>query len=69
MTDYQGKQSFHYQWKVLGILSVQSIIIMKERNLKYYAQRGKLPLWGVISGVFKGPKQTLKHLGSNQELF
>ena len=56
MTDYQGKQSFHYQWKVLGIVSVQSIISMKERNLNYYAQGGKLPLWGVISGAFRGPK-------------
>ena len=56
MTDYQGKQSYHNQWKVMSILSGQNTIIMKERSLKYYAEWGKLPLWGVISGAFRGPQ-------------
>ena len=49
MTDYGGKQSYHYHWKVLGIYSGQNILIMKQTNLMYHAQGGKLPLWGVIS--------------------
>ena len=87
MTDYQGKQSYHYEWKVLGMISGKNIIIMKQTNLKYYAQVGELPLWGCDQWCIyqctnlacaQGPlkflhsgvsMQTLKHLGSNQELF
>ena len=52
MTDYQGKQSYHYEWKRLGILSGQNIIIIKQTNLKYYAQVVSCHCGGVISGAF-----------------
>ena len=38
VNEYQGKQSYHNQWKVMHILSGQKIISMKHVNLKYYAQ-------------------------------
>ena len=46
MTDYQGKQSYHNQWKVMSISSGQNIISTKQTNLKYDAQICELRSWG-----------------------
>ena len=41
--------------KVNNLITINgrdNIIIMKQKNLKYYAQVGELLLWGVITGKF-----------------